>query len=382
MYNKDNLFTLAVCLFIFRKMIIGSVTLIILTILIVILVVLAVTAPIYLHLPRFGKFPSGARLERIRRSPNYRDGKFQNLVETDVIVKKSARSFAKTLIHIAFGKKKIALKPEKPLNMVKRDLNNLPADRDLYVWFGHSAYLLSLHGTTVLVDPTFVTASPVSFINKPFAGTDLYKPEDMPHRIDYLVITHDHYDHLDCETIERLKDRVGHVICPLGVGEHLERWGIRPEQLIEMDWNEKSSFSEDWAVFCLPSQHFSGRSFRRDNTLWASFLLETPSGKIFLGCDGGYGPHFREIGEEHPDIDLAILENGQYNEQWGNIHTMPKNLGREAVDLGAKRVITVHHSKYALALHPLDEPLGNERTARDEYGLNLIIAELGEITEL
>lgn len=365
-----------------QNMIIGSVVLIILTILIATLVVLAVTAPIYLHLPRFGKFPSGTRLERIRRSPNYRNGQFQNLVETDVMAKKSASAFAKTLIHIAFGKKKIALTPEKPLNMVKRDLKNLPADRDLYVWFGHSAYLLSLHGTTVLVDPTFVTASPVSFINKPFAGTDLYKPEDMPLHIDYLVITHDHYDHLDCETIEQLKDRVGHVICPLGVGEHLERWGILPEQLIEMDWNEKSALSEDWTVYCLPSQHFSGRSFRRNNTLWASFLLETPSGKIFLGCDGGYGPHFREIGEAHPDIDLAILENGQYNEQWSGIHTMPENLGREAVELGAKRVITVHHGKYALALHPWDEPLRNEQIARDEHGLNLIVAELGEITEL
>lgn len=363
-------------------MIIGSVALITLTILIATLLMLAVTAPLYLHLPRFGKFPSGARLERIRRSPNYRDGKFQNLVETDVITDKAVSSFTKTLFQMVFGKNGIELKPKKPLDMAKHDLNNLPADRDIYVWFGHSAYLLSLHGTTVLVDPTFVTASPVSFINKPFAGTDLYKPEDMPHHIDYLVITHDHYDHLDCETIERLKDRIGHVICPLGVGEHLERWGIRPEQLIEMDWNEKSSLSEDWTVYCLPSQHFSGRSFRRNNTLWASFLLETPSGKIFLGCDGGYGPHFREIGEAHPGIDLAILENGQYNEQWKSIHTMPEQLGKEAVDLGAKRVITVHHGKYALAPHPWDEPFGNELVARDEDNINLLVAELGEITEL
>lgn len=363
-------------------MIIGSVALFTLAILITTLVVLAVTAPIYLHLPRFGKFPSGERLELIRRSPNYRDGKFHNLVETDVIADKSVATFAKNLFQMVFGKNGIEQKPKKALNMAKHDLNDIPADRDYYVWFGHSAYLLSLHGTTVLVDPTFVTASPVSFINRPFAGTDLYKPEDMPHHIDYLVITHDHYDHLDCETIERLKDRIGHVICPLGVGEHLERWGIRPEQLIEMDWNEKSSLSGNWTVYCLPSQHFSGRSFRRNNTLWASFLLETPSGKIFLGCDGGYGPHFREIGEAHPGIDLAILENGQYNEQWKSIHTMPEQLGKEAVDLGAKRVITVHHSKYALSLHPWEEPLGNELVARDEHHIDLIVAELGEITEL
>ena len=201
-------------------------------------------------------------------------------------------------------------------------------------------------------------------------------------KADIIIITHDHYDHLDCETIERLKDRVGRVICPLGVGEHLERWGVRPEQLIEMDWQETNVLSDGWSVHCLPSQHFSGRSFRRNNTLWASFLMETPYGRIFLGCDGGYGPHFREIGEAHPGIDLAILENGQYNEQWRDIHTMPEFLGKEAVDLGARKVITVHHGKYTLSLHPWDEPLGNELAARDKYGFDLIVAKLGEVTAL
>ena len=363
-------------------MIIGSVILILLTILIANILILAITAPIYLHLPRFGKFPSGARLERIRRSPNYHDGKFHNHSGAEAMGNMHFGKLLKTINKILFGKKKISLKPGEPLQMVKRDLRQLPADRDFYVWFGHSSYLLSLHGTTLLVDPTFVTASPASFINKPFPGTDRYLPEDMPEHLDYLVITHDHYDHLDCETIERLRDRVGRVICPLGVGEHLERWGVRPEQLIEMDWQETNVLSDGWSVHCLPSQHFSGRSFRRNNTLWASFLMETPYGRIFLGCDGGYGPHFREIGEAYPGIDLAILENGQYNEQWRDIHTMPEFLGKEAVDLGARKVITVHHSKYALSLHPWDEPLGNELAARDKYDFDLIVAKLGEVTAL
>jgi len=362
-------------------MIIGSVTLIILTIIIVILVLLVVLAPIYLHLPRFGKFPSGARLERIRRSPNYRDDRFHNQVETEVMKEMSFHTFLKAFNKV-FLSKKSELKPDKPLHMVKRDLNHLPADGDFYVWFGHSSYLLSIQGVTVLTDPVFVKASPVSFINRPFPGTALYKPEDMPEHIDYLLITHDHYDHLDCDTVERLRDRVGKVICPLGVGEHLERWGIRPDQLVELDWNEDAVLSEDWKVFCLPSQHFSGRSFRQNNTLWASFLFETPHGNIFAGCDGGYGPHFREIGTAHPDIDLAILENGQYNESWSDVHTMPEYLGQEALDLGAKYMITVHHSKYVLSLHPWDEPLGNELVARDECGIDLVVAELGEITPL
>ncbi len=361
-------------------MIIGSVTLIILAIFILIIVLLAITAPIYLHLPRFGKFPSGERLERIRRSPNYRDGQFHNLVPTEIMTSKSFGKLLKTFNKMVFGKKS-TLKPPFPLPMVKRDLQHLAPDDDFYVWFGHSSYLLSIHGVTILVDPVFITASPVSFVNKPFPGTDCYLPEDMPEQIDILVITHDHYDHLDCETIERIKGRVKRVVCPLGVGEHLERWGILPEQLIEMDWNESFSIS-DWTVHCLPSQHFSGRSFRRNNTLWASFLLESPHGKYFLGCDGGYGPHFRDIGTKHPDIDVAILENGQYNQHWAGIHTLPEQLGLAVKDLGAKQVITVHHSKYALSLHPWDEPLHNELAARDEYGFNLLVAELGEITRL
>ena len=363
-------------------MIIGSTLLMLLAIFIVINVVLAIFAPIYLHLPRFGKFPSGKRLERIKRSPHYRDGQFRNLVETTVMTNASPRQLLKTFNKMVFGKKKTPRVPAEPLPMAKRDLHRLDPAGDYYVWFGHSAYLLSLHGVSVLVDPTFCAASPVPFINRPFPGTDRYLPEDMPEKIDYLMITHDHYDHLDCETIKRLRDRVQRVVCPLGVGEHLERWGIRPEHIVELDWYERAPLADDWEVEALPSQHFSGRSFKRNNTLWASFLLKTPHGNLFLGCDGGYGPHFREIGEQHPDIDLAILENGQYNELWAGIHTLPEQLGLEAGDLHAKQVVTVHHSKYALALHPWDEPLHNELAAREKYGFKLLTVPLGEIVPL
>ena len=359
-------------------MIISSILLLLLAIIIIFCVLIAITSPIFLRLPRFGKTPSGRRLERIKQSPHYRKGKFRNTVEKRVTGKVSFKTLMRNL-KLSMTKKKYARRPPQPLAMVKRDLKRLNPDENLFVWFGHSAYLLSLHGTTVLVDPTFCTASPVSFLNKPFEGTDRYQPEDMPETIDFLIITHDHFDHLDYETVARLKDRVKKVVCPLGVGEHFEHWGFLPEQLVEMDWDENSPLADEWTVHCLPSHHFSGRFLKRNKTLWASFLLKTPHGNIFLGCDGGYGPHFREIGERHPDIDLAILENGQYNELWASVHTLPDQLGKEAIDLGAKQVITVHHSKYALALHPWDEPLRNEAAARDEYGLNLLVATLGEV---
>lgn len=267
--------------------------------------------------------------------------------------------------------------PELPMDAVKADLKELRADSDLIVWFGHSSYLLQLSGRRFLVDPVFYKASPVSFVNRPFPGTDIYRPEDLPMRIDYLVITHDHWDHLDYETVIKLRRRVDKVICPLGVGEHFEYWGYDKSQLVELDWNESSQLIDGFAVHCLPARHFSGRGLQSNKTLWASFLLATPSLTVFVGGDGGYGRHFRDIGTRFPGIDVAILENGQYNEDWRYIHTMPQELGLAARDIGAKRVIAMHHSKYALARHRWDEPLDNEKKAARQYDLNLVVLRMG-----
>lgn len=349
--------------------------------LLILVAVLAISTVAVLHLPVFGAQPEGARLERMMRSPHYKDGEFHNLQPTVMMVGNKNESKWGSMLKFLFGDKS-TLRPSEPLQMAKHDLKNLPADKDIYVWFGHSSYLLSLHGTTFLIDPTLCSGSPVSFFNKPFKGTDKYKPEDMPDHIDYLVISHDHYDHLDYECVKRISKRVGHVVCPLGVGAHFESWGYDTEKIIEMDWFEDIKTADGITIHCLPARHFSGRSLKRNPTLWASFLVDTPHGNIFLGGDSGYGRHFKEIAKRHPRIDLAILENGQYNRQWQYIHTMPQYLGVIATELHARQVITVHHSKYALARHSWDEPLKSELAARDKYHLNLTIAQLGEITEI
>ena len=249
------------------------------------------------------------------------------------------------------------------------------------VWFGHSSYLIQTGGKRILVDPVFCMASPVSFVNKPFKGTELYTPDDMPD-IDYLVISHDHWDHLDYNTVKKLKDRIGAVICPLGVGEHFEYWGFDKERLIELDWNEDANLAPGFMIHCLPARHFSGRRLTANQSLWASFLLETPSQKIYIGGDGGYDTHYAEIGNRFPGIDLAILENGQYNEEWSLIHLMPQYMAQTARDLKAKRVLTVHHSKYALAKHRWDEPLKNAEEMKNKDSLNVLIPEIGEVVAL
>lgn len=314
---------------------------------------LAAAVALFIHRPSFGRLPRGERLARIERSPNYRDGQFRNRERTPQIT--ADRGRVRTMLGFLFRSTE-NLRPAVPVAAVRTDLRELDPTREQLVWFGHSSYLIFSGGRRILVDPVFRSAAPLRFLNRAFPGSDLYRPEDMP-AIDLLVITHDHWDHLDYRTVRELKDRIGKVVCPLGVGEHFERWGFAPERIVELDWDEDASPVEGIRVFCLTSRHFSGRGLNPNKSLWASFLLETSARKIYIGGDGGYGSHFAQIGERFPEIDLAVLENGQYDADWCYIHTLPDQLPQAVADLGARKVLTVHHSKYALARHPWDEPL-------------------------
>ena len=352
------------------RMIIGSI--------LGIALLLVVTIFVFINQPSFGRTPRGERLERIKQSPNYRNGEFQNLHETTLMTSDRGR-FAGVL---EFLFRKIeGLRPDQPVNAIKTDLRQVGRDKEMLVWFGHSSYLIQTGGKRILVDPVFCMASPVSFVNKPFKGTDIYKPDDMPD-IDYLVISHDHWDHLDYHTVKRLKDRIETVICPLGVGEHFDYWGFDKDRIVELDWNEDARLAPGFMIHCLPARHFSGRGLTANQSLWASFLLEAPSQKIYIGGDGGYDTHYAEIGNRFPGIDLAILENGQYNEEWSLIHLMPQYMAQTARDLKAKRVLTVHHSKYALAKHRWDEPLKNAEEMKNKDSLNVLIPEIGEVVAL
>ena len=312
---------------------------------------------VFLHTPSFGRLPTGKRLERIRQSPNYVNGEFRYPVETQVMT--SSKSGLAAMWEFVTQSRKDT-KPSQPVPSEKADLQSLSRDIDCIVCFGHSSYLLQIEGKRLLVDPVFYKASPVSWVNRPYPGTDLWKPSDLP-SCDWLLISHDHWDHLDYQAVKELKSSIQKVLLPLGVGEHFERWGYPEALLTELDWQESTDLGDGFTIFCLPARHFSGRGLKRNQSLWASFLLKTPSGrKIYISGDSGYGPHFREIGQNFPGINLAILENGQYNADWAQIHTLPAELPQVCRDLGAKEVITVHHSKYTLSKHPWDEPRRNE----------------------
>ena len=251
------------------------------------------------------------------------------------------------------------------------------------VWFGHSSYLIQIDGKRILVDPVFSgNISPVPiYTNKSFKGTDRYSVEDLPY-IDYLFISHDHYDHLDYETIVKLRSKTKNVICGLGVGAHFEHWGYSSDNIIEKDWNEKIELADGFVVYTTPSRHFSGRGIKANNTLWLSFLLQTPTMKIFIGGDGGYDTHFADIGNKYGPIDLAILENGQYDIKWRYIHLQPEETLQATKDLKARRLFPVHSSKLALANHPWDEPLERLTELNRNINIPLVTPKIGELVFL
>ena len=351
---------------------------IVVSILFSILLVSGLAGVLFLNQPSFGRIPQGKRLERVKQSAHYDGREFVN--EEKTVTMTGDRGFLEVWRDFLFGDKSKTV-PSEPMNVVKTDLKSLSDERDWIVWFGHSSYLMNLSGKKVLVDPIFYQASPVSFVNKMFDGTDVCKPDDMPD-IDFLVITHDHWDHLDYQAVKELEPRVKKVVTALGVGEHFEYWGYPAEKLTELDWRESADFGSGFSVTATPARHFSGRDLHQNKTLWASFVFKTPKRAVWIGGDSGYGPHFAEIGEKFQDIDLAILENGQYNKDWAFIHTMPEFLGKEMIELGAARYMTVHHSRFCLSRHPYAEPLENARRAAEESGKQVLMPQMGEVTYL
>lgn len=341
-----------------------------------VVIVLIIGAVCVLNHPAFGRYPSGKRLARIEQSAHYRDGEFRNLELTPMLT--SSKGLLQTWYEALFKSPK-DVRPDKPIPAVKTDLNNLPARGNSLVWFGHSSYLLQTDGRRVLVDPVLTTGFPSSVMMKPFKGTDIYSPDDLP-AVDLMVITHDHFDHLDYGTVRAIRERVGLVVCPLGVGEHLEYWGYPADKIVEMDWDESTDLPGGFKITCLSSRHFSGRTLKRNKSLWASFMLETPSGAtVFIGGDGGYGKHFKSIAGRFPRIDLAILEDGQYNDDWRYIHTMPSQLPDIIHTLHPAKVLAVHNSKFALARHPWREPMDSIRAeARADSSIHLLTPEIGE----
>jgi len=348
---------------------------VILCVLVGLLLAFFIAVRLFIRQPRFGRAPSGDRLERIRQSPNYKNGQFQNLSHTPALAEDT--NFFRVLKEFFFNKSK-RTRPAGPIPSQKTDLLNLPPGKDVLVWFGHSSYFMQLDGKKILVDPVLSGhASPIKFTTKSFPGSDAYSADEIP-GIDYLFISHDHYDHLDYETITKLQPKIKKVITGLGVGEHLERWGYDKNSIIEKDWNEEITLDNGFKAYTVPARHFSGRGFKRNSSLWLSFVFQTPTMKIFIGGDSGYDKHFAAIGRQFGPFDLAILENGQYDKNWKYIHMMPEETVQAGKDLRAKKLLPVHWSKFALAAHAWDDPILRVTREAQRKGISLLLPMIGE----
>ncbi|WP_447642709.1 MULTISPECIES: MBL fold metallo-hydrolase [Chitinophagaceae] len=309
---------------------------------------------------------------------NYKEDQFLNQSHTPSLTE--GTSMTGTMLEML--KKHDNRIPENPVPHIQTDLLHLHPDESILVWFGHSSYFMQLEGKTVLADPVFSGyASPFRSMVKSFSGADNYDVEQLPY-IDFLFISHDHWDHLDFQTMEKLKTKTGKVICGLGVGQHFEYWGWDRRRILEKNWYESVVLENGFVVTLEPGRHFSGRGLKRNVSLWIAFVLQTSSRSLFLGGDSGYDVHFKNIGDKYGGFDLAILECGQYDKRWAYIHMQPEQTLQAAKDLHAKCLFPVHHSKFALANHAWNEPLDRITALATKEMFPIITPQIGEKIDL
>jgi len=321
--------------------------------------------------PVFGGEPEATSEERIARSINFSQGQFKNLMPTTLSTRapESKSSFWRWFFP---AKDK---NPSSPLPSVRFKPEEL-ADNE-FIWLGHSTILAKTREIFLITDPVFFRASPIPIFGKPFAFQHPIKIQDLP-PIDAVVISHDHYDHLDAKAIRYLASRVEKFFVPLGVRAHLERWGVESQRIVELDWYESATFRHI-ELTLTPARHFSGRSFNdRNKTLWGSWVIDTQALKVYFSGDTGYSGTFREIGERFGPFDFAFIENGAYNKDWAQIHLLPEEGVQASIDLNARFYFPIHWSKFDLSLHPWDEPIIRALAAAEQKQVAIVTPLVGE----
>ncbi len=322
----------------------------------------------YLQHPLFGALPQDERLERVMRSPHYADGVFRNEIDTPMLT--TDQSEWSMWMETVFAEKGNP-RPPGVVPAVKTNLIALDPTVDLVVWLGHSSYFVQIAGQRILIDPVFSSnAAPLPWVVSAFDGTNLYSVADLP-PIDVLLVSHDHYDHLDYTSVKSLRPMVKQVIAGLGMGAHFEAWGYDPSIVREVDWGDLAGEFSGVKVYATPARHFSGRTFTRDQSLWVGFALVSSERRLYFSGDSGYGPHFKKIGEQLGPFDWVALDMGQYDVRWANVHMNPEQAAQAATDLGAKVLMPAHVGRFSISRHDWDDPFKRIEVAsrQHEYAL-------------
>lgn len=331
--------------------------------------------------PQIGADADERHLERMQSSPNYRDGKFRNQVPTELGPSAKMMGAMWDFFRGAADREPTRPIPTVPLD--KGAWSAIPAEQPAVVWLGHSTLLIKIGGKTLLTDPVFSErASMFSFAGpKRFPYQPPISVEDLP-PADAVIISHDHYDHLDYQTILKIHPKVKQFLVPLGVGAHLEKWGVPAEKIMERDWWDTVTL-DSLELTMVPTRHFSGRGLmNRNTTLWCGWAIRSGNHNTLYGGDSGYFPGFREIGEKLGPFDLVMLECGAYSQYWPSIHMMPEETAQAAADLQARQLLPIHWGKFNLSLHPWKEPVERLLQKATELKLNVITPQPGELVRI
>ena len=311
-------------------------------------------------------------------SPNFRDGKFRNIEEFKMM---SDGNFLTMMNRWMFGKEK--RNPEVELPVVKTDLEKfLLSDNEVLkaVWFGHSTVLINIDGRIIMTDPVYAQKlsiiGPSRFTKK--MPVDINNLPDL----DLVIISHNHYNHLDLKTIEQIKDRVKHFYVPLGVGGYLRKKGVPSDKITEMDWWDEIKDASGLTIAATPAQHFSSRGIGDSNeTFWVSWVISGPNHKIYYSGDTGYFDSFKEIGAKYGPFDMTFLENGAYDKMWHKAHLLPEETVQAHLELMGDVLLPVHWSAYNLAFHDWDDPIKRIKSASDSLEIKLTTPKIGEIVD-
>ncbi|WP_407427889.1 MBL fold metallo-hydrolase [Treponema sp.] len=249
-------------------------------------------------------------------------------------------------------------------------------------WFGHSSLLLEMHGLRILIDPVFSEViSPVFWIGSRRFSHPGFKISELP-EIDILLLSHDHYDHLDYDVICEIDKKVKHYIVPLGVENHLKRWKVKSEKITNMAWWEETEY-EGLTIGCTPAQHFSGRHLTDNmSTLWASWVFKDEYHRIFESGDSGWNSHWQKIHEKYGDFDFAMMECGQYDVQWPLVHSFPEQSVEAAKILGAKLAMPIHWGAIILSRHGWDDSVERFLLAAEKEGITVITPYISQTANL
>ncbi|MFD1953173.1 MBL fold metallo-hydrolase [Paenibacillus thailandensis] len=344
--------------------------------LITVVIIGIVIALVLRYYPPLGRTETKERRAAYGRLEHYSGRKFVNVPPVDMRMDmKTVRSLLRD-----YAKPKPAIRPRQPLPVVPAaDWPPLGPGESRVTWFGHSASLLELEGKRILIDPMLgkaPTPFPI-FGNKRYSRELPVRPEELPF-IDVVLLSHDHYDHLDYGTIRKLRGKAGLYIVPLGVGAHLRRWGIDPSIIRECDWRDEIRL-DGIRFVCAPARHFSGRSLTdRDATLWCSWVIQGRERSVYYSGDGGYGPHFKAIGDEYGPFDLTLMECGQYDKRWADIHMLPEETVQAHLDVRGGVLLPVHWGAFTLSLHDWHDPIERVTRAAQAKQVKMATPRIGE----